>query len=315
MLERPVYVPAAETELFGVVTEPEAGNGVGVLVLPGGGGQLSLHRNRWNVRLCRELAGDGFRAMRIDFHGMGESGGFAPRLDLHDLFDEDVVTAGRWLQEQGAERLVLVGTCFGARSALLAASRLDDVAGLVLISPPVRDFRFGERAATRRTAPGMTLRKYARAALRWQVIRGLADPQLRRRYLDFAKRRLAVSWRRAQRARRPPTPDDESGTFLDPLRGAFRRRVPILLVYGEDEDYYAEFRRHLDELGPIFEDPASSVRLTTLPGVVHGFTDLPTQATVLDLVSTWVSRLVGAEADAGSRGNGSRLGANVPAKP
>ena len=39
------------------------------------------------------------------------------------------------------------------------------------------------------------------------------------------------------------------------------------------------------------------------------------QATVLDLVSTWVSGLVGAEADARSRGNGSRLGANAPAKP
>jgi pimeloyl-ACP methyl ester carboxylesterase len=294
-IERPVYIPFADAHLFGVVTEPDVPNGRAAVVLPGGGGQLALNRNRWNVRLCRELARRGFRALRIDFHGMGESSGFVQRLGLHDLFDQDVLAAVHWLEEQGNNRPILVGSCFGARSALLAGSAIEDVDGLVLISPPVRDFRFGERTATRTRAHGMTFGRYLRLAFRPEVVRGFADADLRQRYLAFARRKIAVAWKRARGHAAPSRARsaDESATFFDPLRGAFRRGVPTLLLYGEDEDYYEEFRRHLDGLAPLFQDPSSSVRLMTLPGIVHGFIDLETQDSSLDLVLSWIAGITG----------------------
>jgi pimeloyl-ACP methyl ester carboxylesterase len=300
-IETPVFIPFRAEHLFGVLTEPDVPNGHAVVILPGGGGQLSLHRNRWNVRLARELALRGYRALRIDFHGMGESSGFVERLDLHDLFDEDVLAAARWLEEQGDHRPVLVGTCFGARSALLAGSAMDEIEGLVLISPPVRDFRFGERTSTRRSAHGMNLRRYVLAAFRPEVLRGLTDAGLRRRYFAFAKRKVAIAWKRARGVSATPQtrPSDESATFLEPLRGAFRRGVPTLLLYGEHEDYYEEFQRHLPSLAPLFEDPSSSsVRLATLPGVVHGFTDLETQGSALDLVLSWMEGVTAETPDA-----------------
>jgi dienelactone hydrolase len=319
-IERPVSIPFEDAHLFGIVTEPDVPNGRGVVVLPGGGGQLSLHRNRWNVRLCRELARRGFRALRIDFHGMGESSGFVERLDLHDLFDRDVLAAVHWLEEQGNERPLLVGTCFAARSALLAGSEMEEVEGLVLISPPVRDFRFGERTATRTSAHGMTLGRYLRVALRPEVVRGLADADLRRRYLAFAKRKIAVAWKRTRGRSASPgaRTTDESVTFLDPLRGAYRRGVPTLLLYGDDEDYYEEFRRHLDGLAPLFEDPASSVRLRTLPGVLHGFTDLETQDSALELVLSWIHDVTTKDSETRSAMEigfpGERVGGGAPPK-
>jgi pimeloyl-ACP methyl ester carboxylesterase len=196
---------------------------------------------------------------------------------------------------------------------------MDEIEGLVLISPPVRDFRFGERTSTRRSAHGMNLPRYVRAAFRPEVLRGLTDAGLRRRYFVFAKRKVAIAWRRARgvKATAQTRTSDESATFLEPLRGAFRRGVPTLLLYGEHEDYYEEFQRHLASLGPLFEDPSSScVRLATLPGVVHGFTDLETQGSALDLVLSWMEGVRAAEPDArpslGTAARGERVGGGSP---
>ena len=86
--ESPVFFKAANHQLFGILTEP-TGDPLGTVVIPlsGGGTPLSTNRNRFSVRLCREVARLGFHALRFDYHGIGESEGqvapFELRQSLH----------------------------------------------------------------------------------------------------------------------------------------------------------------------------------------------------------------------------------------
>jgi dienelactone hydrolase/acyl carrier protein len=144
--DHPVFFPAGDDDLFGILTSPcVEGNGTAVTMLTGGGYVTSMHRNRTYVRLSRRLAELGYHGLRFDYHGTGESGGTADRFELHRPFVGDLEAALAWLRGQGIDRHVLVGSCFGSRTALACAPGLAGLAGVVLLSPPARDLRYVER--------------------------------------------------------------------------------------------------------------------------------------------------------------------------
>jgi dienelactone hydrolase len=87
--------------------------------------------------LADDLAAAGYVALRFDYPGTGNSCDDATERDGHwSAWQASVDHAADWLlAKSGAKRLVIVGLRLGTTLATLAASRRDDVAGLLLFEP------------------------------------------------------------------------------------------------------------------------------------------------------------------------------------
>jgi pimeloyl-ACP methyl ester carboxylesterase len=250
-----------------------------------GGASLSFDVNRWPVRLCRRAAALGFHGFRFDYHGIGESAGSAERFDLGSPFVADAHAAMDWLEGIGVHRFVLVGSCFGARTALSAAEHRG-VAAVALVSPPVRDFEMGERSVTRLTNE-LSLAAYVRRAFRPSVIRGLFHGK-GKSYRKIASAKL-------RKVSRPRAPDGNPGhryevsrNFLDPLSDLERRKVPLLFIFGTEDDLFKEFDRAFPSGAARGLREARHVEVVELPGEVHGFKSLAVQEAVIDCVASWI---------------------------
>ena len=124
--------------MVGIVCQPAAPCGVGLVVVVGGP-QYRVGSHRQFVLLARRLAQAGFAVMRFDYRGMGDSGGDTRGFES---VDDDIATAVAALQQAcpAVTRVVLWGLCDGASAALLYAGRQADarIAGLCLLNPWVR---------------------------------------------------------------------------------------------------------------------------------------------------------------------------------
>ena len=248
---------------------------------------LSPGANRTWVRLSRRMAQDGFYAVRFDYHGIGESSGFADEFRLDAPFVQDGNSMANWVARNAASQLVLVGSCFGARTALACAAANDRVKGLVMIAPPVRDYRMGERTATR-FAMDMRLRDYARKAFTPKVILGVFDAKKRRAYGKVAQAKF-----RALRAARQGQPSNGDGwaspIFTREVQQVLERGVDTLILLGTADEDYEEMQWALDgRLGEVFARHPHRVKVEALPGRIHGFPRLEAQGEVIEVVGNWV---------------------------
>jgi predicted alpha/beta-fold hydrolase len=99
----------------------ESGEADCIVILPGLFGDNSILRTR---DLAVALCANGFDALALEFRGHGES--LRARRDLFYNFgileSADLLAVSRWLQDrQGVRRTGLVGFCWGANHALMAA--------------------------------------------------------------------------------------------------------------------------------------------------------------------------------------------------
>ncbi len=87
--------------------------------------------------LADDLAAAGYATLRFDYPGTGDSCDEAAERDGHwTAWQRSVDAAADWLRATtGANRLVLCGLRLGTTLATLAATRRDDVAGLLLFEP------------------------------------------------------------------------------------------------------------------------------------------------------------------------------------
>jgi len=287
--EEATFLEAGDETIVAVLTPPSTdGRGVGVVFLPGGGAPTTTGRNRFAVRLCRLAAAAGFHAVRIDYHGAGESTGAIRRLRLDQPFVADTVAAIAFLEMQGVDRIVLVGSCFGARTAVSAATLHPNVVALALISPPVRDFEMGQHASVL-AAERRSLWAYLAKGLHPRSLARLTSRQWRSTY----RRHAGAKWRQITRktADRPSEADDDgrlvSRRFLEELRELVDRGVELLLVYGSEEYLYEDFEQaRRGRLGRLLERSGAAIEV--LPGSVHGFTRLAAQDDVLASVMSWL---------------------------
>jgi uncharacterized protein len=290
--EEPVLFESGAASLFGIVTTRRGSRSdVGVIVLSGGPkGTATIGRNRLYVRMCRTLASAGVQAVRFDYHGTGEStGALEAGISLRTPFTEDVCAVAGWLRGRGVSRIILVGTCFGSRSALAAAPSIAGLAGVVLISPPLRDMRQGEAKATR-VATTLTARQLVRRALRVDILRGLLDQRRRAEYARIARMKLrGRAGRSGATGRREPAWLADG--LVQQLEALMERQVPTLVLYGDDELFYREFQEaQAGRLGPVLDRGGDNVEIETLPGEIHGFTSIAAQDGTIASVHAWVSR-------------------------
>lgn len=287
--ERPVVFDAAGEDLVGTLTQPDGNpNGLAAITLYGTGPFPVFGRNQVGVSVARDLAALGFHALRFDYRGAGESGGEMRPADLGAPWTDDVLGAVRFLEGLGHTRIVLISVCFGARNGLAASGQIDGLAGMLMISPPVGQANHTETILQR------DMRWYLKRALSPRKLRGLVQGSKARR-----RRGLVVA--RLRRAVRPSK--DRSGTnavdraglspqFYEPVRALVERDVPLRIVYGRKDDFFADFERAMaGPLGDLVERvPLVSVEI--LDGHGSNVASLEAQQAMRAVVSQWAQTVV-----------------------
>lgn len=288
--EAPVWVPVGGEHALGILTRPTVEpNGAAVVICSSGHWVTTIGTNRTYVRLARSLAGQGYHVLRFDYVGVGESTGPTRGYHLEHPFVDDTAAVLDWLRAEGLHRFVFFGSCYGARVALAAAHscRPGEAAGVALFPAAVRDFGHGERAAS------LPLRELAARSLRRGGVRGvvakLRTPGVRRRW------RAALA-KKAKRAlgRRPAGGRGEvqwvSPSFLGPMEAMVDAGVPVLLVFGREEDFHLDFQRaRAGRLGEVLDRSAGRVTVTVIEGNAHGLGTLAVQDEVVAAIDAWMA--------------------------
>jgi pimeloyl-ACP methyl ester carboxylesterase len=295
--EQAFWADAGSNRLFGVMTLPSgAARGVGAVILAGGRYEQSAGRNRIARRLAHALAEEGFHVVRFDYHGVGDSTGAHEEFVLHEPFTDDLAAAASRLRRVGVSRLVLIGDCFGARTALAGAIERDDVAAMLLVSLPWRDLARSTRKADIQSSR-LSVGDYAKRGLSWRVVRQLADPVARRAYskLVVAKVRQLVR-RMRDRLGGLDVPPWTSRRVIAQLSAARARRIPTLILYGRGpvEEYTADF----DELAACaalawIGAPGEPVQVETLDQPIAGYRNIVSQDEVVAVAKRWLPQVVG----------------------
>lgn len=291
--ETPVYFPAGDDVLFGILSEPTTEpKGIAVIAVPGGGWIPSTHRNGMWVRLARTLAADGYHMLRFDWHGVGESGGHLEHYELSEPFTDDIAAAADFLVDRGFEKVVLVGTCFGGRTVNASTSELNHLAALAMFSAPLRDKPNAEDLQKR------SLGWFVRQALQPKVIKGLFEKRRRRTYLRLFKLKSQalinkVLRRTTARKTSSTRPQIASTAYLQPLDDVTTRGIPVLLVYGEGDDYFPDYIKARDEgqLGEIMARGGERFTTKVVPGDLHSFASLEAQDTTVSTVREWLATI------------------------
>jgi alpha/beta superfamily hydrolase len=289
--ESALYLPSGTERVFAVHTAPaEPRTDVGVLLAHSGANNFSAHRNGVWTTISRELARNGIASLRFDFAGTGESSGdFVPALAGQPLSDTSVAMDA--LRSRGCRRLVVVGSCFGGIPSIAASAASEDVAVLILLSPPLVLPDSSRMASIR----ARTFEVVNPAALRSVV----TDREYRRWYLARlgalvrakAATRLSRGSARPEPLRRseqiPAGEPDRSLILADDLASLVERGTEIEIVYGSRDETRARLERSPSarrSLRHLQDRRASTLVSRVLDGPVHGFEDIAVQEQVTRLV-------------------------------
>jgi alpha/beta hydrolase family protein len=278
-VEVPGFFRVGPDRLFGVLARPrEPATGTAVVVSSAGGHHTSAHINRLGARLCRMVATSGHMGVRFDYHGVGESTGDLTEYRLAEPFTEDLRGAIAWARGEGARDVVIVGLCFGARTALAAARSDPEVRGLVLVSLPLLDLRQGEGTAARRAAED-GLSGYLRSGLRGVVLRRFFPPYSFRRQARVAWAHLRVGARAA-------------AARVGDLRTVVARGVRILLVYGGADPFLRQYRDAAEgPLAPLLEEAGDLIEVVSIPDEPRPYESVAGQERLLEAVDSWLAGL------------------------
>jgi pimeloyl-ACP methyl ester carboxylesterase len=137
--ERPVFF-AAETVLFGIVTEPGHGEPRRrAVILLNAGADYHIGASRMYVSLSRRWARRGYVVLRMDLAGIGDSSKRPGNAD-DDVFPtealDDIKAAIDFLRSRyNIQEITLAGLCSGAYHALRAAAAGLAVSRILMINP------------------------------------------------------------------------------------------------------------------------------------------------------------------------------------
>lgn len=291
MRERP-YLLGPQESLLAITTEPAEAPGVDrpVMIVLNAGivHRVGPHRN--SVGLCRALAGVGFRALRLDLSGIGDSAarrdalGFeaGARADIRELLDD---LGSRF----GAKRFVLMGLCSGADNAFYAALDDDRVVGAALLD-----------GIAYRT-PRYYVEKY-----RDKVTRPSAWINLGRRASRIARARLegvlgrdhASDTTEPEAPPAPPAVPDYVRDFepRDVVAKKFQtlcdRGVQTFWIYTSGTNLYYNYDRQFFDM---FKDVdfKGTVEHAYFGDSNHTFTEVANQRQLTDALATWASKTFG----------------------
>jgi uncharacterized protein len=143
MNETPLFFPAREGDLFGILHWPSTLSTEFGFVLCHPFAEEKLWTHRVYVSLARDLAARGYAVLRFDHAGHGDSDGEF-RDSSVDSWLSDIQSGVEYLQAElrGKSQVGLMGLRLGATLAALAAARIPGVGRLVLWEPIIDGGRY-----------------------------------------------------------------------------------------------------------------------------------------------------------------------------
>jgi pimeloyl-ACP methyl ester carboxylesterase len=299
--------------LFGILHQPECprDSAVAILLLsPGVKTRVAPHR-LYN-KMAERFVALGYRVLRFDFYGLGDSEGEVRETYLADLYGaiqvgryvNDTIAAMDWMQDTyGTSRFIVSGLCGGAITGLLAGARDRRVTALLGLGIPVIldganiDFtRYMTDAQLKGTRDGY-LRKFNLADSKaWKS--WLRFVTFRSHYSLIARSMIKPILARLRRGepvsadRNRQEPRDNTNPYFAPafLQMVSTSRRIDLIFSGADRLYWefeAKFvRRHRAEL----ERYAGWHEIHVIPNANHIFSFAEWQDDMLDQCCRWLRR-------------------------
>ena len=278
--------------LSGIISEP-AGSPASntALLLLNSGRERRIGTSRMWVRLGRAWAAEGFRVLRMDIAGLGDSpvrpGGRADAAYSDDA-PRDIADAVAFLLARGAASVIPMGLCSGGYWAVGAAASDLPLKSVCAVNPqlywrpgepeiPVRTLgaaREMERMAQSAASPA----KWGRLLSGQVPVRHVVRTMWRRVVPDIARRRL----RRRGRA------------AIEELRRLQRLPGESLLVFAA-EDYGLTFLQQYQRRPFRHLVSGSQVQLQLVPDADHSFTRVGPRLQLEALLHRHVMEVAGAE--------------------
>jgi pimeloyl-ACP methyl ester carboxylesterase len=271
-----VVMLGARKTLVGMMTQPaeyEQDDRPVFVILNSG----IIHRvghHRMYVSLARALAGAGYRVLRFDLAGIGDSEGRGDGLSLLEGVLADVREVVDWLATaRGARRIILVGLCSGADHSLVYGISDPRVCGLVLLDPSIPPTR------------GYYLRYFLRHVVRPQSWINIAAG--RGGWWKRLRKLLGVAHDDAWERYRLDLSDPAIRVFL---QNAYQRSMDLgmqcLAVFTSGLPHQHNYRRQI--LDAFQTVPfAGRLQLEYFPGCDHVFTSETDRKRLFGIVMAW----------------------------
>lgn len=277
-IDVPYFVDAPSGPLVAVETTATGIEAKGLVVLCSGAwhGGSSL-KNRILVHMAHRLASAGFKVVRFDWPGCGESTGHVDRFDLSIPSVDEVRAVVDAAQGREPLPLYLVGICFGATSALPVAVDRPELRGIALVSLPIPTHLEGK---AKQQAKRMGVR---------QVLRAVLSPTLIKGWFDSPTRTFYLKWIRLRFIRKAGKKRVRMVDALQDIQSLLDRRVPVLLLYGE-QDWQGGSAEDIGAhpLSRLVGDNKQLATLEIIDGDLQGFPAIEVQQRTNDIVTGWL---------------------------
>jgi pimeloyl-ACP methyl ester carboxylesterase len=167
--------------IFGIVSEPVAAvSGAPTILLPNAGATHHVGPNRLYVVIARQLARAGFRVLRFDLPGLGDSFIDDPEKENDSYYPEASMIIERAMAAMSGQSFVVTGLCSGAHASFHAAMDLEraPIAETILINPLTFYYHAGmslDQPSTAHYAEWQWYMQSMRSMERWRkLLRGEA---------------------------------------------------------------------------------------------------------------------------------------------
>jgi len=279
--------------------DPDRGGGPCLLILNTGGNPRSGH-NRLSVRLARALLQQGVSTLRVDVSGTGDAWP-VQRGRNQALYSgapvADVGVALDWLEHQGHGRPAVLGLCSGAYLGFQAALAQERVGSLLMVNSQSFLWHgrpFGEPvtegAAADQPVQLKHLDRYHRIVFTADFWRRLWRREVR--VWEVVSRLVGAHVFRLASAVQARLPGwlvlvPRAAAIQRHFAALLRRRLPLLLVYGDTDPGMNELQACFGPAGMRLARQ-SGVSVQIVPGADHTFTEPASTDTLVRIVGEFV---------------------------
>ncbi|MBV6517710.1 MAG: hypothetical protein DCC43_00570 [Candidatus Brocadia sp.] len=276
--EKPVFIQTRNYDIFGILHIPDTSSSRDkvVVILLTGASIPRTHRNRMWVILARQLAESGFFSFRFDYRGLGESTGLFEDVSIDKVLSQDLLHIINFLTNLiNPGKIILVGECFGARTALSMVN-LIKFHGLVFLAAPTinNTERVTHQAGRKDITHYINKLKWQR----WGTF--LNTERIKRNFIFFIKR-IHNKWAGIN------TNLLISESFSNQLSTLVKKGIPSLMIYGTRDEFYENMKLFLQK---IDSEKLKNAEFYEIQGEkAHGLVvDVGVQESIIAKILDWI---------------------------